>query len=98
MPGLPAPSWSAPSDRRSTALNGFQRVPDLFGWLARSARLAPATAVRPPGGVLAGSGLIGGLTAITFTGLVGIAFLGEPRTERPGAGTWAGVVDSCSFC
>ena len=53
-----------------------------LGAFRGEARLAPAAAV-PCLVVIGALALIGGLAAITFTKVVGIAFLGEPRTERP---------------
>ena len=66
-------------------LNGFVGEFLIYlGALRGETSLGPAWAV-PSLMVLAALALIGGLAAVCFTKVVGIAFLGEPRTEQAAA-------------
>ncbi len=66
-------------------LNGFVGEFLIYSGALRSeTSLGPAWAV-PSLAVLATLALIGGLAAVCFTKVVGVAFLGEPRTEETAA-------------
>ena len=66
-------------------LNGFASEFLIYlGAFRGETRLAPAGAV-PCLLAIGALALIGGLAAVCFTKVVGIAFLGEPRTERAAA-------------